>query len=280
MGDLVLTDRGVSYLQIKGILGEGHERLHKFDFDNISRIGTKRKISGIYRHGVVIGRQGEASINNSFYYSCEKHKAVLFHSLFERQRLLLETPGEMTSTIQSLAMIKRNADLLKVAKNPKLRSYFFAFTLDKLEDEILSILRYRFEVDLFELTGNKEIHSLVALLHESDTRKVPKDQTYHTILDLVENLISRGELEGIITDLGTYVSNKALDRIPVQYDTIADFKTIFSQLHEKGILVWAIECPSCSRKIKYPKIGKTAECQFCGGTIYARDVLKKFVDLL
>lgn len=280
MGDLLLTDKGVAYLQIKGILGEGHERLHDFGYNEISRIGTKRKMSGIYRHGIVIGQQSDSEINHSFYYSCEKHKAVLFHSLFERQKLLLESPGDLTSTIQSLEMIKRNADLLKVAKNPNLRPYFFAFTLDKLEGEILSILKYRFEVDLFELAGNKEIHSLVSLLHEADSRKMPKDQVYKTVLDLVGHLIEQGELQGLITDLGTYVSNKALDRIPAQYDTIADFRTIFSQLNEKGLLVWALECPACSRKLKYPKIGKSTNCQFCGETIYARDVLKKFIDLL
>jgi hypothetical protein len=280
MGDLVLTDRGVTYLQIKGILGDRHERLHEFGYNEIDRIRTKKKQSGIYRHGIMIGQEDESSLNHQFYYSCEKHKAVLFHSLFERQKLLLETPGDMTSTIQSLEMIKRNADLLKVAKNPKLRPYFFAFALDKLEDEILTILKYRFEVDLFELAGNKDIHSLVALLHETDTRKIPKDQVYYTVTDLVHHLISQGDLEGIVTELGTYVSNKALDRIPAQYDDIADFKTIFSQLNEKGVLVWALECPACSRKIKYPKMGKNTTCQFCGETIYARDVLKKFVDLL
>ena len=279
LGDLLLTDRGVTFLQIKGILGEGHEQLHQFDYNDIDRVRTKKRMSGIYRHGLVIGEQNGSSPNNSYLYSCEEHKAVLFHSFYERQKLLFQTPGEMTSTIQSLSMIKRNADLLKVAKNPNMRPFFFTFTLDQLEGEILSILRHRFEVDLLELAGNHEIHSLVALLHEADIRRVQKDEVYRTIMDLVANLISRGELEGVITDLGTYVSNKALDRIPAQYDTIADFKTIFSQLHEKGLLIWAIECPHCSRKIKYPKIGKTAECQFCGNTIYARDVLKKYVNL-
>jgi hypothetical protein len=280
-GDLVLTDKGLVFLEIKGMLGQGRERLHRFDFDEISRIRTKKKKSGIFRHGIVIGHQSQSmEKKQSYYFSCPEYKAVLFNAIFERQKLLLKTPEKISSTVQSLSTIKRSADLIKVAKNSKMRPYFFAFALDKIETEILSLLRHRFDVDLLAFALSKHIHSLVALLHESDPAKLPKDQVFHTVTDLTANLISRGELDGIITESGRYVSNKALSRITLPYDMIADFETIFSQLSENGLIIWALECPTCFRKIKYPEKGKETTCQYCKENIQAIDVLKKFVGLL
>jgi hypothetical protein len=280
LGELILTDKGITFLKIKGVLGEGRERLHEFNFDEIRRIRTKRKKSGIFRYGIVIGHQSESSENQKYYYSCEEYKAVVFLALFEKQKLLLETPEEISSTIQSLSTIQRNADLLKVAENPKMRPYFFAFALDIIETELLKRLKHRFDVDLFDIAMSDQIHSAVALLHECDPKTIPKDQVYNAVTDLVDHLILRGELDGIVTVLGKYVSGKALERIAVPFDMIADFKSIFAQLNEKGILIWALECPNCFRKIKYPKNGNKITCQFCNETIYAKDVLKKFVALL
>ncbi|MGD9396156.1 MAG: hypothetical protein PVJ05_07000 [Candidatus Thorarchaeota archaeon] len=280
IGDLVLTDKGVTFLKIKGMLGDGREQLHQFDFDEIRRVGTKKKKSGIYQHGIVIGHQSKSSEKQTYHYSCEEYKAVLFRSFFERQKLLRKSPEEVSSTTLSLSTIKRNADLLKVAENPKMRPYFISYSLEKIETEILNQLKNRFEADLLEVASSKQMHSLVALLHESDPKKIPKDQVYNTVTDLVSGLISRGELDGIVTESGRYVSNRALARINGPYDILADYATIFAQLHEKGILIWALECPTCSKKIKYPKKGKTTTCPSCKETLHAKDVLKKFVDLL
>ena len=280
LGELMLTDKGITFLKIRGVLGEGRERLHEFNFDEIRRIRTKRKKSGIFRHGIVIRHQSKSSESQTYYYSCEEYKAVVFLALFEKQKLLLKTPEEISSTIQSLSTIQRNADLLKVAENPKMRPYFFAFALDIIETELLKRLKHRFDVDLFDIAMSDQIHSAVALLHECDPKKIPKDQVYNAVIDLVNHLILRGELDGIVTVLGKYVSSKALERIAVPFDMIADFKTIFAQLNEKGILIWALECPNCFRKIKYPKNGKKITCPFCNETIHAKDILKKFVALL
>jgi hypothetical protein len=280
MGDLVLTNKGIVFLRIKGVLGQGRERLHQFDYDDIDRIRTKKKKSGIYSHGIVIGHQEDPSKNETYHYSCEEHKAVLFNAYFERQKLLHKTPEEVSSTIQSLSTFKRNADLLKVAKNSKMRPYFYAFSLDKIETEILDPLKHRYEVDLTEVAMSKKMHSLIALLHESDPRKIPKDKVYNTVTDLTDHLILRGELDGIITEAGRYVSNEALAKISGSFEMLSDFKTIFAQLHEKGLLIWALECPTCRRKIKYPKKGKVTTCQSCKETIHAKDVFNKFVDLL
>lgn len=280
LGELVLTTKGIVFLKINGMLGQGRERLHQFDFNEIRRIGTKNKKSGIFRHGVAIGHQSKSSKNQSYYYSCEEHKAVLFLAYFEKQNLLLKTPEEISSTIQSLSTIKRNADLIQIAKNSNMRPYFLAFAVNKIETEILNLLKHRFEVNLLEFAMSKQIHSLVALLHESDPKNISKNQVFNTVTDLVANLILRGELDGIIADTGRYVSNEALARIPVPFDMLADFETIFAQLNEKGILIWALECPTCFRKIKYPKKGKETTCQFCKETIHAIDVFKKVIDML
>ena len=279
-GDLVITNKGIVFLKIKGILGQGRERLHQFDFDDISRIRTKKKKSGIFRHGIMIGHQSESLENQTYHYSCEEYKAVLFHAIFERQKVLLNTPEEISSTIQSLSQFKRDADLLKLAKNEKMRSYVWVFFFEKLKAGILSLLKHRYEVDLIEVAMNKQVHSLIAHLHDSEPKEIPKDQVYDTVTDLVAYLILRGELDGKLTDVGSYVSNKALARISVPFEMLADFETIHFQLKEKGLLIQTLDCPKCFRKIQYPKQGKKTTCEFCGETIQAKDVFKKFHDLL
>jgi hypothetical protein len=279
-GDLVLTNTGIVYLEIKGILGQNHERVHQFDYEEITKIRTKRKKTGIFTHGIVVDKETEESESQTYFYACEEYKAVLFLAFFEKKKQEKKTTEETKSTIQSLSTIKRNADLLKVAKNVKMRPFFFAFILERLEVELLSLLEHISDLDLNEIAENKEIHSLVSLLHESDPRKLPKDQAYHTVVSFVRHLVNQRRIDGIVTELGRFVSNRALDRVTVPYESIIDFESIFEQLHERGLLVWALECPGCFRKIKYPKTGKEAGCQFCDATIYAKDVLEKFKDLL
>jgi len=262
------------------MLGHGRERLQQLDFDEINLIKTKKKNSGIFKHCIEISYHSNQLENQTYYFSCEKYKAILFLALYERQKLSLKTPEESSSAIQSLSKFKRYGDLLNVAKNPKMKPYVTTFFLDKTEATILSQLRKRSHVDLFEVARNKEVHSLIARLHDSDSKQLSKDQVYYTVTDIVANLISRRNLDGIITEVGSYVSNRNLARKKVPYDMLADFETIFAQLHENGFLIWKIECPTCFRKIKYPKRGKKTTCQFCKSPILAMDVFKKVKDLL
>ncbi|MFX1483643.1 MAG: hypothetical protein ACFFCP_10680 [Promethearchaeota archaeon] len=278
-GELLLTNKSIIFLKNKGILGQGRERRHQFNFDDIIRIRIRKKNTGIFRQGLVLDYQTESMQKRSYYYACEEHKAVLFLAFYERQKLLPGASKENESTIRSLSTYKRNADLLKVAKNPKMRPYFYSFALEKVEEDILGLLIHRFDADLVETAGEKRVISDVALLHESGSRKVPKDQVYNTVVDMVSYLTDKGELDGIVTDSGKYVSNRALGRVTVPFEMISDFQTIFSQLHEKGLLIWALECPKCFRKIKYPLNGRETTCQFCNSTIHAKDVLEKYADL-
>ncbi len=279
-GDLVLTNKGIVFLKIMGMLGQGRERLHQLDFEKIQLIRTKKKKSGIFRHSIVIDCHSESSENQTYYYACEEYKAVLFLALAERQKLFLKNPKERSSIIKSLSEFKRDGDLLRVAKDPTMKPYVVTYFLEKTEAAILSLLRNKSDVDLFEVAANKQVHSLIARLHETDPRKMPMDQVYYIVTDLLAHLISRRDLDGILTGVGRYVSNKALDRIKVPFENLADFETIFSQLKEKGLLIWTLECPNCFRKIKYPKKGKDITCQFCGSPILAIDVFKEVKDLL
>jgi hypothetical protein len=280
LGDLVITNKGIVFLEIKGMLGEGRERLQQLDFDEIDLIKIKNKNSGIFKHSIEISYHSNHSENQTYCFSCEKHKAVLFLALYEKQKLSLNTPEESSYAIQSLSEFKRHGDLLNVAKNPKMKPYVTTFFLEKIEDTIQSQLINKSGVDLFEIAKNKQLHSLIARLHGSDPKQVSEEVVYYTVTDIVTHLISRRVLDGIITPVGSYVSNKDLARRKVPYDMLADFETIFAQLYENGFLIWKIECPTCFRKIKYPKKGKTTTCQFCKSPISAMDVFKKVKDLL
>ena len=259
---------------------EGRERLYQFDFDEIDQIKTKKKNSGIFKHCITIHSHSNHLENEPSIFSCEKHKAVLFLALYEKHKLSLKTPEESSLAIQSLSEFKRYGDLLNVAKNPKMKPYVSTFFLEKAEATIRSQLKNKTNVDLYEVAKNKQVHSLIARLHESDPKQFSKDQVYQTVTDIVSHLISRRDLDGIINAVGGYVSNRILERTKVPYEMLADFETIFAQLYENGFLIWKIECPICFRKIKYPKAGKQTVCQFCKSPIYALDVFKKVKDLL
>ena len=279
-GDLVITNRGIVFLEIKGLLGQGRERLQQFDFDEIDLIKTKKRNSGIFKHCIAIDCHSNRSEKKTFYFSCEKYKAVLFLALYERQKLSLKTPEESSYAIQSLSKFKRHGDLLNLAKNPKMKPYVTSFFLEEIEGTILSQLRNQTHVDLIEVAGDKQLYSLVARLHDSDSKQIPKNQVYYTVIDAVDHLISQRALDGIITEVGSYVSNRTLARRKVPYEMLADFETIFAQLYENGFLIWKLECPNCFRTIKYPKRGKEVTCQFCKSPIAALDVFKKVKDLL
>jgi len=211
-GDLAITNKGIVFL------------VQQLDFDEIDLIKTKKKNSGIFKHCIAISYHSNQLENQTYCFSCEKYKAVLFLALYERQKLSLKTPEESSSAIQSLSKFKRHGDLLNVAKNPKMKPYVTAFFLEKTEATILSQLRNSSGADLFEVAKNKQVHSLVARLHESDPKQLSKDQAYYTVTGIVAHLISRRALDGIITEVGSYVSNRDLARRKVPYDMLADFE--------------------------------------------------------
>jgi hypothetical protein len=279
-GELVVTDRGVVFLKFKGVLGKGRDRLHQFSFSEIQRVQTEKKRTGIFRHGIVIDLGSKSSEGRTFRYECEQYKARLFVALFERQKLLLQTPEEIKSRRLSRAIAKGNTGSLNVVKVPRMKFYLLGDFIEEIEAEILDLLESCFEADLFEISTNEQLRALVARLHGYTPGRVPQELVYFTVTDLVTHLILRGELKGIVTDAGNYISNEALARINVPFELLADFETIHTQLKDKGLLIWTLDCPSCFKKIKYPKEGKEIACPFCSTVIPAKDVFTKFKDLL
>jgi DnaJ-class molecular chaperone len=133
---------------------------------------------------------------------------------------------------------------------------------------------------LRQVAKNGNVRSLIARLYSIDPSRLPDIEALNIVRDIVVSLISKGNLDGIITDENRYISNVMLARKTVQYQVVLDFHSIYSQLENKGIVLQTLECPSCNGKLEYPKEGDTVVCQFCGATVHAVDVFKKFKDLL
>jgi hypothetical protein len=240
-GELVLTNKGVVFLRATGMFKTGSERLHYFGFDDLEGIRVEKK--GLFGACIAIDQRSLAWGNRTYRYSCSESNAQQFLDAVENQKLQLKTPDEIDSVILSLVKPKGEADLRQVAKNGKVRS-------------------------------------LIARLYSIDPSKLPDIEALNIVRDIVVSLISKGNLDGIITDENKYISNVMLSRKTVQYQVVLDFHSIYSQLENKGIVLQTLECPSCNGKLEYPKEGDTVVCQFCGATVHAVDVFKKFKDLL
>jgi hypothetical protein len=215
--------------------------MHYFVFDEIHGIRTEKK--GLFGHYIALDHRSLSWGNRTYRYACSQHDANEFLRAIEIQKSQLNAPEVTESKILSLIKPKGEADLLTVAKNSQVRL-------------------------------------LIARLHSIDPRTISDNQVFKTVRAIVVRLISRGDLEGIITDENRYVSNVMLARKTVQYQVVLDFATIYSQLENKGIVLQTLECPSCKGNLEYPKDGDVVNCQFCGATVHAVDVFKKFKDLL
>ena len=240
-GELVVTNKGIVFLKSAGFLGKGRERQHYFSFEDIHGIRSEKK--GFTGHYIALDHRSLSWGNRTYRYACSKKDASVFLGAVNLQKSYLKVPEETESTILSLIKPKGEADLLEVSKNPKVKS-------------------------------------LVARLQDIDQGKISDIQVFNRVKEIVVHLISKGHLDGIITDENRYVSNVMLARKTVQYQVVVDFASIYSQLENKGIVLQTLECPSCNGKLEYPKNGEEITCQFCGAAVHAVDVFKKFKDLL
>jgi len=240
-GELIITDKGIVFLKSAGFLGKGRERLHYFGFDDIHGIRSEKK--GLFKHYIALDHRSLSWGNRTYRYSCSQQDVSAFLSAVQLQKSYLKIPEEIESVILSMIKPKGEADLLEISKNPK-------------------------------------VGSLIARLHRINQGKISDTQVFKQVKDVVIRLISKGDLDGIITDENRYVSNVILSRKTVQYQVVVDFASIFSQLENKGIVLQNLECPSCNGKLEYPKNGDVITCQFCGASVHAVDVFKKFKNLL
>ncbi|MGY5871536.1 MAG: PH domain-containing protein [Candidatus Thorarchaeota archaeon] len=240
-GELVITDKGIIFLKSSGMLGTRRERMHYFVFDEIHGIRTEKK--GLFGYYIALDHRTLSWGNRTYRYACSQQDANVFLGAIDLQKSQLKVPEETESLLLSLIKPKGEADLVEISKNPKVRS-------------------------------------IVARLYNIDQRKISDIQVFNTVKDIVIQLISKGNLEGIITDENRYISNVMLARKTVQYQVVVDFASIYSQLENKGIVLQTLECPSCNGKLEYPKNGDEIICQFCGAAVHAVDVFKKFKDML
>lgn len=239
-GELVLTDKGIVFLRESGFFRTGRERLHFFVFNEIHGIRTEKKG---FRFYIALDHHTLSWGNRTYRYACSKLNADRFLEAIERQKSQLKVPEQTESLILRLIKPKGEADLQQIAKNPEVRSY-------------------------------------IARLHGTSSDRIPDVRVFNSVKDIVVRLISRGDLDGIITDENQYISNVLLARKSVQYQVVIDFASLYSQLENKGIILQTLECPSCNGNLEYPKDGDVINCQFCGATVHAVDVFKKFKDML
>ncbi len=237
----MVTDKGIVFIKYEGTFVTRGSRIHDFPFETIKGMRIEKK--GLFGNSIAIDSTSLAWGNRTYNYSCSESEAKIFLAVVENQKLLLKTPQEIETTILSLVKPKGEADLMEVSKNHQVRL-------------------------------------LVARLLGIDPRKISDIQAFNKVRDIVVQLIAKGDLDGIITDEKRYVSNVMLARKTVQYQVVVDFASIHSQLENKGIVLQTLECPSCNGNLEYPKDGDVIKCQFCGATVHAVDVFKKFKDLL
>jgi hypothetical protein len=240
-GDLVITDKGVVFIKYEGAFVRRGQRIHDFPFEDIKGIRHEKK--GLFGNSIAIDSTSLAWGNRTYNYGCSESEVKIFIAMFENQKLLLRTPGD-------------------------------------LETAILSIVKPKGEADIMEVSKTHKVRLLVSRLKGIDPRKISDIQVFNTVRDIIVKLIAKCDLDGIITEENRYVSNVMLARKSVQYQVVLDFASIHSQLENKGIVLQTLECPSCKGNLEYPKDGDVINCQFCGATVHAVDVFKKFKDLL
>jgi hypothetical protein len=240
-GDLVITNKGVVFIKYEGAFVRRGQRIHDFPFESIRGIRMEKK--GFFGSSIAIDGTSLAWGNRTYNYQCSESEANIFLAVFKNQRTLLKTPGEIETTI-------------------------------------LSLVKPKGEADIAELSKNMRVRELVARLQGLTWDRLPDSWAFSAVRDIIVKLIAKGDLDGIITDENKYISNALLARKSVQYQVVMDFASLYSQLENKGIVLQTLECPSCNGRLDYPKDGDVIKCQFCGATVHAVDVFKKFKDLL
>ncbi|MHA2210335.1 MAG: PH domain-containing protein [Candidatus Thorarchaeota archaeon] len=244
-GELVITQKGIVFIEMTGAFRSSRKRTHSIIYDDIQSISVEtRGMTGAVSGGVhlaVAFSSPRGTMRTRF--KLHKTKAEKILRAVKRMQKKLKTPGELRSTITRLVKPKGEVSLHDVAKNASLRKLIIQAT--GVRSGILS------EAKAFEKTTA-----------------------------IVESLIADGELDGIVTDDGMYISNTMLARKSVQYQVVIDFTSLFSQLETKGIVLQTIECPSCGGKLDYPESGSVVQCKFCDSTVSAVDLFEKFKSLL
>lgn len=151
---------------------------------------------------------------------------------------------------------------------------------EELKRIIHRLVKPKGQVNLRDVAMDSSIRPLVAATRGEEPNSLSEEAICGQVMDVVATLILDGQLEGVITDDGEYVSNVMLARKTVQYQVVIDFNSLYSQLQGKGIVLQNIECPSCNAHLDYPESGSIVVCKYCGSTVNAVDIFEKFKNLL
>ncbi len=244
-GNLVLTQNGLVFLEMTGLLGTSSRRSHSYSYEEIKSISIEsRGVSGSLSGHVFLSVSCSTpeGLKSLKYYMYEEHANKALDRI-DNRRLKSKAPEELKKIIHRLVKPKGQANLRDVAMDSSIRP-------------------------LVEATRGEEPKSL------------SEEAIYGQVMDVVATLILDGQLEGVITDDGEYVSNVMLARKTVQYQVVIDFNSLYSQLQGKGIVLQNIECPSCNAHLDYPESGSVVVCKYCGSTVNAVDIFEKFKNLL
>ncbi len=61
---------------------------------------------------------------------------------------------------------------------------------------------------------------------------------------------------------------------------IVDFSALRDVFERGGISMFVPKCPNCGAPIQLPESGESVKCPYCGVTIYAKDILERFKELI
>ena len=177
-GELVLTDKGIVFLKASGLFGTGRERMHYFTFVDIHGLRAEKK--GLFTNFIALDHRSLSWGNRTYRYSCSHQDVVDFLGAFELQNLYLKTPEEIEELVLNLVKPKGEADLAAVSRHPRIKE-------------------------------------LVRRLHGKTHTAISDTQSLDVVKKAVIRLISKGNLDGIITEENRYISNVMLARKTVQY---------------------------------------------------------------
>ncbi|NHJ14234.1 MAG: hypothetical protein EAX95_11190 [Candidatus Thorarchaeota archaeon] len=244
-GELVLTHRGLVFLESTGMFRTSRKRLHSYRYEDIQSIAIEtRGFTGAVSGNVhlAVGYSTPRGVM-TVKYSLHQDKAAEIIRLVEEMRRTVEQP-------------------------------------DLLRGQVLRLVKPRGEVSLHEIAKDGLLKKMIAQVGRESLEKLSPDRVFKDLKSIVEELIANGELDGIITDDGRYISNTMLGRKTVQYQVVIDFTSLYSQLENKGIVLQTIECPSCGGNLDYPETGSIMQCKYCQSTVSAVDIFEKFKSLL
>lgn len=244
-GEVILTQKGVVFLEAAGLFHTSRRRHHSYPFDQI--LGVR-----IESRGITGALSGEAFLAidvstaagaKTYKYSCHRGDA---------ERLC----GRISGLIQRKQVS------------------------EELKKELLRLVKPKGEADLREIARFPSVRTLAARFWNRPPASLQDESVIALVVDLARLLISEGLMDGIIDASGKWASSIMLSRKSVQFHVTIDFTSLLAQLKNKGILVQSIECPSCHGMLDCPDSGSTFKCKYCNATVHAMDLFEKFKGLL